>query len=88
MTECNILKNILNDEILNKDKDYIINKLNECTHYQNIRWCELFVLTTLESHGITNTFPYWGAPMFEVENMLQDLCECEIPLLSFGMFGR
>ena len=64
---------------------YIINKLNECTHYQNIRWCELFVLTTLESHGITNKFPYWGAPMFEVEHLLEDLCECEISLLSFRM---
>ena len=67
---------------------YIIHKLNECTHYPNIRWCELFVLTTLESHGITNKFPYWGAPMFEVENLLEDLCECEIPLLSIGMFER
>ena len=67
---------------------YIIHKLNECTHYQNPRWCELFVLTTLEAHGINNTYSYWGAPMFEVENILRDLSACDITLISLKPFER
>ena len=65
---------------------YIINKLNECTHFHNDRWCELFVLTTLEAHGVNKTYCYWGAPMFEVENLIEDLCGCDITLLSLGPF--
>ena len=67
---------------------YIIHRLNECTHYMNPQWCELFVLSTLEAHGINNTYSYWGAPMFEVENLLNDLSDCDIKLLSLGPFER
>ena len=67
---------------------YIIHRLNECTHYMNPQWCELFVLSTLEAHGINNTYSYLGAPMFEVENLLNDLSECDIKLLSLGPFER
>ena len=67
---------------------YIIHRLNECTHYMNPKWCELFVLSTLEAHGINNSYSYWGAPMFEVENLLNDLCECDMTLLSLRPFER
>jgi len=65
---------------------YIINKLNEYTHYANPRWCALFVLTILEAHGVNKTYCYWGAPMFEVENLIEDLCGCDITLLSIAQF--
>ena len=65
---------------------YIINKLNECTHNQNPKWCEFFVLTTLEAYGINETYAYWGAPMFEVENLLNDLSDCDFTLISVGSF--
>ena len=64
----------------------IINKLNECTHNQNPKWCEFFVLTILEAHGINETYAYWGAPMFEVENLLNDLSDCDFTLISVGSF--
>ena len=67
---------------------YIIHRLNECTHYMNPKWCELFVLSTLEAHGINNTYSYWGAPMFQVENLLNDLSECDMMLLSMRPFER
>lgn len=67
---------------------YIIHRLNECTHYMNPQWCELFVLSTLEAHGINNTYSYWGAPTFEVENLLNDLSECDMTLLSLKPFER
>ena len=65
---------------------YIINKLNEYTHNQNPKWCEFFVLTTLEAYGINETYAYWGAPMFEVENLLNDLSDCDFTLISVGSF--
>ena len=73
---------------INKDSliKYIINKLNEYTHSQNPKWCEFFILTTLEAYGINHTFSYWGAPMFEVENLLKTLSECDLTLISLGPF--
>lgn len=65
---------------------YIIHKLNEYTHYENPRWCEIFVLSTLEAHGVNKTYCYWGAPMFEVENLIDNLCECDITLLSIAQY--
>ena len=65
---------------------YIINKLNKCTHFQNPKWCELFVLSTIESHGVTSSYSYWEPPQFIVENLLKDLCECNTSLISIGSF--
>ena len=61
---------------------YIINKLNECTHFENDKWCELFVLSTIESHGVTSSYSYWEPPQFIVENLLKDLCEFNTSLIS------
>ena len=60
----------------------LISDLNDLTGKKKPKWCELMVLSTLESVGITDSFPYWGAPMFEVENLIGDLCHFELPLLS------
>ena len=65
---------------------YIINKLNECTHFENDKWCELFVLSTIESHGVTSSYSYWEPPQFIVENLLKDLCEFNTSLISIGSF--
>ncbi len=67
---------------------YMIITLNECTHYQNPRWCELFVLSTLEAHGINNITPVnsWEPPYLIIENLLNSLTEYTLPLLSLGQF--
>ena len=65
---------------------YIIVTLNECTQYQNFKWCELFVLSTLEAYGITTAYTYWEPPMFEVENLLTTLSDCDFTLVSLTPF--
>ena len=44
-------------------------------------------LTSYENiYGINETYAYWGAPMFEVENLLNDLSDCDFTLISVGSF--
>jgi len=60
----------------------LIRDFDDVTNQENPQWCELLVLTTIESVGITTEYVYWGYPMFEVEDLIESLLSFEIPLLS------
>ena len=65
----------------------LIDRLDILTNHQNYDWCKIKVLTTCEAHGISNDFPYWGAPQVEVQYFVSTLVNMDLSLKSLSPFN-
>lgn len=66
---------------------YVIQELDKLTEHQNLEWCELKVLTTIEAFGFSSEYAYWEPPLMNtIESAVESLCDFKISLVSLNPF--
>ena len=65
----------------------LIDKLDILTNHQNYEWCKIKVLSTCETYGINNEYPYWEAPRVEVSQFISTLVNMNLTPKTLSSFN-